>query len=132
DEKEPLFVKNLENVQGDERDYILFSICFGQNSRGKFSMNFGPLSLEKGERRLNVAASRSREKMIIYCSFEPNELRTTNLKNLGAEYLKEFLEYAYSGKLTSTYKDKMALQNHSIAKHIYQDLIDLGYKVDIN
>lgn len=132
DEKEPLFVKNLENVQGDERDYILFSICFGQNSRGKFSMNFGPLSLEKGERRLNVAASRSREKMVIYCSFEPNELRTTNLKNLGAEYLKEFLEYAYSGNLTSTYKDKMALQHHSIAKHIYQDLIDLGYKVDIN
>ena len=88
DEIEPLFVKNLENVQGDERDYILLSVCFGHNSKGKFSMNFGPLSLEKGERRLNVAASRSREKMVIYCSFEPSDLRTTNLKKFGSRILK--------------------------------------------
>src|SRR5690606_18817879 len=52
---EPLFVKNLENVQGDERDVILFSICYGPDNKGKMSLQFGPLNKEGGERRLNVA-----------------------------------------------------------------------------
>ena len=64
--KEPLFIKNLENVQGDERDVILFSIGYGPDKDGKVSMNFGPLNREGGWRRLNVAVSRARYEMIVY------------------------------------------------------------------
>ena len=59
-ETEPVFIKNLENVQGDERDVILFSISYGPDEDGKISMNFGPLNREGGWRRLNVAVSRAR------------------------------------------------------------------------
>ena len=58
--EEPLFVKNLENVQGDERDVILFSVAFGPDAEGKLSMNFGPLNRDGGWKRLNVAVSRAR------------------------------------------------------------------------
>ena len=62
---EPLFVKNLENVQGDERDVILFSICYGFDRQGKFLMNFGPLNREGGERRLNVAITRAKRRLYL-------------------------------------------------------------------
>jgi len=64
-----LFVKNLENVQGDERDVILFSTAFSVNERGVLPLNFGPLNLAGGERRLNVAITRARRQVIIYSSF---------------------------------------------------------------
>ena len=63
---EPIFIKNLENVQGDERDIILFSIGYGPDRNGNVSMNFGPLNNQGGERRLNVAVSRARYEMIIF------------------------------------------------------------------
>ncbi|WP_337940247.1 C-terminal helicase domain-containing protein [Parabacteroides sp.] len=63
---EPIFIKNLENVQGDERDIILFSIGYGPDKNGNVSMNFGPLNNKGGERRLNVAVSRARYEMIIF------------------------------------------------------------------
>ena len=63
---EPIFIKNLENVQGDERDIILFSIGYGPDKNGIVSMNFGPLNNKGGERRLNVAVSRARYEMIIF------------------------------------------------------------------
>ena len=66
--EEPLFVKNLESVQGDERDVILFSVCYGPDRYGRLSMNFGPINQTDGWRRLNVAASRAREEMVIYSS----------------------------------------------------------------
>ena len=63
---EPIIIKNLENVQGDERDIILFSIGYGPDKNGNVSMNFGPLNNKGGERRLNVAVSRARYEMIIF------------------------------------------------------------------
>lgn len=64
--EEPLFVKNLENVQGDERDVILFSVCYGPDATGRVSLNFGPLNQAGGWRRLNVAVSRAREEMLVF------------------------------------------------------------------
>ena len=95
---EPLFVKNLENVQGDERDIILFSICYGPSKEGKPpSMNFGPLNRAGGERRLNVAVTRAREKVQVFSTLLPEmiDLRRTNA--VGAAHLKAFLEMAQKG-----------------------------------
>ena len=71
---EPLFVKNLENVQGDERDIILFSVGYGPDNQGRISMNFGPLNKAGGERRLNVAVSRARYEMKIFSTLRPEQI----------------------------------------------------------
>src|SRR5690606_25561072 len=65
---EPVFVKNLENVQGDERDVILFSIGYGPDEHGRVAMNFGPLNQQGGERRLNVAITRARQQNVVFTS----------------------------------------------------------------
>lgn len=72
--QEPLFIKNLENVQGDERDVILFSVGYGPDAYGRVSMNFGPLNREGGERRLNVAVSRARYEMIIFSTLRSDQI----------------------------------------------------------
>ena len=92
-----MFVKNLENVQGDERDVILFSVGFGYNKDKKFHLHFGPLSLEKGERRLNVAVTRSKVEMKVFASIHGHDINTLKTKNRGAEVLREFLIYAEFG-----------------------------------
>ena len=94
---EGLFVKNLENVQGDERDVILFSVAFSKNEKGVLPLNFGPLGLDRGERRLNVAVTRARQQVIIYCSFDPSDLRADDTKHLGIKHLKNYLELAQRG-----------------------------------
>jgi very-short-patch-repair endonuclease len=88
-----LFVKNLENVQGDERDIIIFSIGYAKNEAGKLYTNFGSLSAEGGENRLNVAITRAKSKIIVVTSIEPEELKIENSKNLGPKLLKEYLTY---------------------------------------
>jgi len=77
--EEPIFIKNLENVQGDERDVIIFSICFGPDQEGKLSLNFGPLNRKGGWRRLNVAVSRARKEMILFTILEPHEITLRRL-----------------------------------------------------
>ena len=98
-EKEPIFVKNLENVQGDERDVILFSIGYGADKHGKVSMNFGPLNNSGGERRLNVAVSRARYEMIVYSTLKASQIDLKRSNAKGVEGLKAFLEYAETGRL---------------------------------
>ena len=71
---EPFFVKNLENVQGDERDVIVFSVGYGRDAMGKLAMNFGPLNTMGGERRLNVAITRAREKVLLISSIRGADL----------------------------------------------------------
>jgi very-short-patch-repair endonuclease len=95
--KEPFFVKNLERVQGDERDIIILSIGYGQNRSGTLSHNFGPINQEGGERRLNVAITRSREQMWVVASFDPAELNPERTKGLGPDLLRKYLMYAKSG-----------------------------------
>ena len=95
---EPLFVKNLENVQGDERDIILFSICYGPTKEGKApSMNFGPLNRAGGERRLNVAVTRAREKVQVFATLLPGMIDLSRTNSIGAAHLKAFLEMAQKG-----------------------------------
>ena len=94
---EPLFIKNLENVQGDERDVIFFSITYGPDAAGKTTMNFGPLNGEGGQRRLNVAISRAREAVVIYSSLLPEQIDLARLRAAGVRDLKHYLEFAIQG-----------------------------------
>ena len=88
-----LFIKNLENVQGDERDIIIFSIGYAKNEQGKVYTNFGSLSTDGGENRLNVAITRAKSKIIVVTSLEPEELKVDTSKNLGPKLLREYLAY---------------------------------------
>lgn len=94
---EPLFIKNLENVQGDERDVIFFSITFGPDAAGKTTMNFGPLNGEGGHRRLNVAISRAREAVVIYSTLLPAQIELSKVRAAGVRDLKHYLEFAIKG-----------------------------------
>lgn len=98
-----LFIKNIENVQGDERDIIIFSLTHGPDKKGKLRMQFGSLNVVKGENRLNVAVTRAKEKIYVIASFYPQEMTIEHLKNEGPKLLKEYLEYAY---MVSTRKYK--------------------------
>jgi hypothetical protein len=87
-----LFVKNLENVQGDERDIVIMSVCYAAGPDGRMLMNFGPINTAGGEKRLNVIFSRARQHMVIVSSIEPDAI--TNTYNDGANTLRRFLSYA--------------------------------------
>ncbi|MGK0154798.1 MAG: hypothetical protein ACI9SE_001751, partial [Neolewinella sp.] len=93
---EELFVKNLENVQGDERDVILFSICYGPDAAGKIYENYGPLNQQGGERRLNVAVTRARRELIVFSSVGPEQI-ANRTQATGARHLRYFLDYAMRG-----------------------------------
>lgn len=97
DEVDPLFVKNLENVQGDERDVILFSICYGPDLRGRVSMHFGPMNRDGGERRLNVAISRARRELLVFSTLTSDQINLASTRARGVRDLKSFLEYAQRG-----------------------------------
>jgi very-short-patch-repair endonuclease len=89
-----LFIKNIESVQGDERDVIIFSIAYAKNKEGKLMQRFGWLNNKGGENRLNVAISRARKKIHIVSSFDPEELQVETAKNDGPKILKKYLQYA--------------------------------------
>ncbi|MDQ7013102.1 MAG: DUF4011 domain-containing protein [Planctomycetota bacterium] len=95
--EEPVFVKNLENVQGDERDTIIFSVGYGPDDDGRMSMNFGPLNVEGGERRLNVAVTRSRYRLLVFCSMQPEAIDLSRTRATGVHHFKRFLMYAQRG-----------------------------------
>ena len=95
--QEPVFVKNLENVQGDERDAIFFSICYGPDAAGKIYENYGPLNQQGGERRLNVAITRARRELVVFTSVRPEQV-ATRTQALGAQHLRTFLDYALRGQ----------------------------------
>jgi superfamily I DNA and/or RNA helicase/very-short-patch-repair endonuclease len=94
---EPVFVKNLENVQGDERDVILFSICYGPDESGRVSMNFGPLNRDGGERRLNVAITRAKHEVLVFSSLRGDQIDLNRTRARGVRDLKYFLDYADRG-----------------------------------
>ena len=96
-EGEEFFVKNLENVQGDERDAIVFSIGYAPDANGKFNMVFGPLSNQGGERRLNVAITRAREKIVVVSSIHGHQIDVERTSTQGPADLRAFLEYAEKG-----------------------------------
>lgn len=94
---EPVFVKNLETVQGDERDVIMFSITYGPDQSGHVTMNFGPLNRTGGERRLNVAMTRARSEMIVFSTLSPDRIDLSRTQARAVADLKHFLEYAERG-----------------------------------
>jgi very-short-patch-repair endonuclease len=96
-EGEPVFVKSLESVQGDERDVILFSIGYGLDETGSVSMNFGPLNREGGERRLNVAITRAKHEITVFSGLRGDMIDLTRSRARGVRDLKHFLEYAERG-----------------------------------
>jgi hypothetical protein len=96
---EPFFVKNLESVQGDERDVILISVGYGPDASGYMAMNFGPLSMEGGERRLNVLITRARERCEVFSSIQASDIDLNRTQGLGPRALKAFLHYARTGVL---------------------------------
>lgn len=144
DGKEPLFIKNLENVQGDERDIILFSVGYGPDSEGRISMNFGPLNRVGGERRLNVAVSRARYEMIIFSTLKSEMIDLNRSSSVGVAGLKRFLEYAEKGERhvvdcrTARLPDEAAsIENivadklRSLGYDVHTDIGSSGYKIDI-
>jgi DNA polymerase III delta prime subunit len=138
-----IFVKNLENVQGDERDVIIFSIGYAKNEYGKVVARFGPLSIEGGENRLNVAITRAKEKIYVVTSIEPEELVVEGSKNNGPKLFKNYLKYVRAVSENRMNEAQMILNEYSIkdeiaknativAKQIKEELESLGYKVDLN
>lgn len=130
--EEPLFIKNLENVQGDERDVILFSVGYGPDKSGNVSMNFGPLNNEGGERRLNVAVSRSRYEMIVYSTMraEQIDLKRSNAK--GVEGLKRFLEYAAHGTMNIPQSAVSSMVENKLVTLVAKEIEAHGYQVQTN
>ena len=106
-----LFLKNIESVQGDERDIIIFSIGYAKNESGKIAQRFGWLNNQGGENRLNVAISRAKRKVHIVTSFLPEELDVSGTKNDGPKYLKKYLEYAFAVSDDDKERERMILDS---------------------
>lgn len=125
--KEPWFVKSLENVQGDERDIIILSVGFKKNAAGRATVS-GPLSRENGQRRLNVAVSRSKEKMIIVSTIRYTDFdEDSKIKNRGQLLLKQFLRFAEENSFKAS--GGIDTNSSSIIKFIQRDLEARGLKV---
>ncbi len=132
DREEPLFVKNLENVQGDERDVILFSVCYGPDKTGRVSLNFGPLNQAGGWRRLNVAVSRAREEMLVFSTMTAPMIDLNKTSSKGVAGLKAFLEFAEKGRTTLAVKSSAVNTGEDIGKYIADELSGYGYDCRAN
>ncbi len=127
--EEPLFIKNLENVQGDERDVILFSVCYGPDSEGRISLNFGPLNQFGGWRRLNVAVSRAREEMVVFSSMRYPVIDLSRTTSRGVAGLRDFLEFAEKGRPGVAVKNSdIVINRRSIGKYVAKELAAYGYE----
>jgi predicted DNA-binding WGR domain protein len=140
-----LFVKNLENVQGDERDIIIMSVCYGHDAGGRMLMNFGPINQRGGEKRLNVIFSRAKHHMAIVSSIRHHDI--TNDYNDGANSLKNFLQYAEAVSKGDVVTARRVLENlnplsrkalappskgDAVVESLAKALRSRGYEVDFN
>ncbi|AHM62896.1 DNA/RNA helicase [Flammeovirgaceae bacterium 311] len=138
---EPFFVKNLENVQGDERDVIYISIGYGRTSEGYVSMSFGPLNNEGGERRLNVLITRAKLRCEVFTNITADDIDTDRTKNIGIRALKNFLYYAQHGKLNfneesgrvaeSPFEENVALQLERLGYGVRKQVGSQGFYIDL-
>lgn len=128
---EPTMVKNLENVQGDERDVILFSITYTKDAAGVRRMNFGALNREGGERRLNVAVTRARQELMVFSGTGPEHIDLERTKSVGAQHLKAFLDYAARGAvaLAAAEKGSMGGPDSPFEEAVAQMLAERGWQV---
>ena len=107
--EEPVIVKNLENIQGDERDVMLFSVTFGPDLAGKLTMNFGAINGMGGEKRLNVAITRARRELHVFSSIRAEQIDLDRTHAVGVKDLKAFLDYAERGSITLPSRDEGSL-----------------------
>ena len=128
DRLEGFFVKNLENVQGDERDVIFFSIGYGFDQQRQMTMNFGPLNKPGGERRLNVAVTRAREKVVLITSIKANDI-DKDTQALGVQTLRTYLDYAEHGPETQAVKSKEGTFDSAIDEDVAAEIKKMGYEI---
>ena len=132
---DPVFIKNLENVQGDERATMLFSICYGRDASGSLYHNFGPLNLSGGERRLNVAVTRAREKVVIFSSIRASDLDPKKCISKGAQDLRDYLAFAELGTVPSARDEGGPMRDidHSaVERTLARALESRGWKADLH
>lgn len=129
--EEPFFVKNLETVQGDERDTIIFSVAYAKDSQGKFIHNFGPLNKKGGERRLNVAITRAKYNVKLVSSIRSYDIDLNKTGAVGSKMLKGYLAYAENG-FTKEEEKYVGSDKPNFANEIYDFLKENGYNVERN
>jgi ABC-type iron transport system FetAB ATPase subunit len=148
-----LFVKNIENVQGDERDIIIFSIGYAPDHKGILRAQFGLLNQQGGQNRLNVAISRARKKIFVVCSFLPSQLKVDHVKHDGPRFLKQYLSYVkaindqrkeeslsilnqqnandITQYATNPIADEIASELREAGYHVIRNFGDTAYKLDL-
>lgn len=127
---EPFFVKNLENIQGDERDVIFLSVTYAKGPDGRLRYNFGPINGENGWRRLNVLTTRAKKRMRVFSSMKGDEISPASTSSNGPRLLREFLNYAEHGRLDSVLASAQAATDSPFERDVLSELMRRGYTVD--
>ncbi|AXE60713.1 putative DNA helicase related protein [[Mycoplasma] phocae] len=126
---EKFFVKNIETVQGDERDIIIMSIGYGYNKLGRLSMNFGAINQSAGYRRLNVAFTRAKEAVIVVSSIGHSDIDLSKTESRGVKFLKNYLRIAEFGKDSKEdYRNDNSEFDSVFEGSVYDEIVRLGYK----
>ena len=128
DGPERFFVKNLENVQGDERDVMFISVGYGRDRNGYMAMAFGPLGAEGGERRLNVLISRAKRRCEVFSSITADDIDPERAKGRGVHALKTFLAFAQTRRLPPAAASERG-ENSPLEKSVKRALESLGHEV---
>jgi very-short-patch-repair endonuclease len=127
---EPFFVKNLENIQGDERDVIFLSVTYGRSADGRLRYNFGPINGENGWRRLNVLTTRARKRMKVFSSMHGDDINAAASTSRGATLLRDFLRFAEFGRLDSVVANAAAATTESpFERQVAAELTRQGFKI---
>ncbi|MBR6687286.1 MAG: DUF4011 domain-containing protein [Clostridia bacterium] len=135
DNQEPFFVKNLETVQGDERDVIIFSIAYGKDQDGRLLLNFGPVNRDGGERRLNVAVTRAKYNVQLVSSMHYTDIDLTRTQSVGARLLREYLDYAENGQIALARTASVNPFEEDVLEfetEVYEFLYGQGFDVERN
>ena len=134
DKDEPFFVKNLENVQGDERDTIIFSICYAKNAQGRMYMRFGPLGHQGGERRLNVAITRAKHNVKLVGSILPEDIDLSKTHSEGVRMLRTYISFAMNGStaLPKAEKKNSLYDVDTFSEQVGKFLTSRGCSVQMN
>jgi very-short-patch-repair endonuclease len=140
--EEPFFVKNLENVQGDERDVMFISVGYGRDSTGRLDMNFGPLNNDGGERRLNVLITRAKSRCEVFTNLSADDIDLGRSQSRGVQAFKSFLAFAERGELSeipsesgrivdSPFQNAVAAQIAALGYDVRQEIGTGGYYIDL-
>jgi very-short-patch-repair endonuclease len=127
---EPFFVKNLENIQGDERDVIFISVGYARDRSGNMMMAFGPLGADGGERRLNVLISRAKRRCEVFSSITAEDIDLNRAKGRGVHALKSFLAFAETGRLATAAAPGRE-ENSILAEAVKRSVESLGHEVHV-